>query len=118
MLSGPLVLEQMWPILGGRARQVSYKIHASRHMRRGSTPGKKGTLIPRALIKRMVQRRAQSADKPQVFLTHARHARLRVDDVAVVELAGRQLKMAAAHTLGVSFPTIRWDTRGSRHAIA
>ena len=78
----------------------------------------KGTLIPRALVKRMVQRRARSADKPQVFLTHARHARLRVDDVAVVELAGRQLKMAAAHTLGVSFHTIRWDTRGSRHAIA
>jgi hypothetical protein len=47
----------MWPILGGRARQVSYKIHASRHMRRGSTPGKKGTRVPIGVLARKDARR-------------------------------------------------------------
>ena len=46
MLSGPSVLGQMWAILRGRALQVSHRIHASWHMRRGSTPGKKGTGKP------------------------------------------------------------------------
>jgi hypothetical protein len=47
----------MWAILRGRALQVFQTIHASRHMRRGSTPGKKGTRVPIGVLARKDARR-------------------------------------------------------------
>ena len=47
----------MWAILRGRALQVSHKIHAFWHMRRGSTPGKKGTRVPIGVLARKDARR-------------------------------------------------------------
>ena len=69
----------MWAILRGRALQVRHTIHASWHMRRGSTPGKKGTRVPIGVLDRKDARRALRAAKSQAAKVCLLHARLHVN---------------------------------------
>ena len=118
LLSGPSVLGQMWAILHTRrARQVSHRIHASRHFRGGSTPGKKGTSVPFGLIFRKDARRDCHKAESERGCTPPPLCREQHGPHTATPAPAACCTVSPKHIFSRGSYTIRWAHRGESHAI-